>query len=248
MKKVFTLLLLLAMVFLASCGATATEGSSPGLSGESSDANVIIMDAAYRTYPDAKSLLNEADRVFAGKITQIDFAVLDMRTGEAPIKSDPDASPALFSIYSIEINASYKGERQDSIKLFVDSGVPNYRMEEQIELLQDTFLAEAAREQKEVPVLRDMPTLAIGKTYLFVTKNATVEGYVFPMFPRQSIYDLDNPFELHHSDLTAQKVISSSGKENWDSFWGDWQRSHPGWEHQLDKDLVAQALAEVARG
>jgi len=223
MKKVFSLLLLLAMALCASCGKPATEESDSDVPENDGNPHAIEMIVDYfSVYPDAESVVAEADRVFIGKITSIDFVVLDLLTGEPPTEETSINHRELHSIYTLETSTHYKGESQATVEFLTMGGVPDYRMEEQIDLLQNTSYAVFSKAHNVVPVVHNMPSLVLGKTYLFAVKNM-YDGYVGLFSLQHCIYDLDDPYKLHGDEITAKKVISNFGTGEWLSFWFDWK-------------------------
>ena len=223
MKKVFSRLLLLAMTLCAACGVTATQQSDANVPESGGNSNGIEMMVDYFTpCPDAESLVDQADRVFIGKIASIDFVLLDLLTGKPATEETAINHRELHSIYTLETSTHYKGASQATVEFLAMGGVQDYRMEEQIALLQSTSHAVFSKAHNVVPVVHNMPSLVIGKTYLFAVKNA-VDNYVSLFSLQHCIYDLDDPYKLHGNEITAKQVIASFGTGKWLSFWFDWK-------------------------
>lgn len=135
----------------------------------------------YPYYNTVSDLANKANQVFSGKVTNISFEMLDLRTMQ-PVKADEDSQRAMIcTIYEIEAEEVYAGT-PTIVKLRIEGGIPSSLEQEQITLLgSDT-----------IPVMEGAPVLEVGSNYLFALYHEDGSEYSSILNPMQSIYTEDN--------------------------------------------------------
>ncbi|MCL2072236.1 MAG: hypothetical protein FWH07_08445 [Oscillospiraceae bacterium] len=266
MKKL--LCTLLSLTTLAACSSTEDYDNS-NQAGEINVSEVIFeteetagevqygsIHSDWVMWESAEGLVRDKDTdfVITAKVTDISFRVADSRTGYPPEEGakerydeyygqvvEPWRVFDLFTVYDIETIATYKGEGVSPTQILMVGGMKDVFVEEQLAVIKeygiDCILVHEGENN----------TLKIGETYLFVLKQFD-EFSSSPRNPDQCIYNLDNPFArtapVGYPDITAKDIISTFGKDKWDTFWADWQRSNPDWESRLDVAAVERALAE----
>jgi len=145
----------------------------------------------YGTIPD---LTAKANQVFGGKVNNISFAMMDMRTMQ-PLKNGEDSQWAmLFTIYEIEAEEVYAGS-PTIVKLRIEGGIPNRYEMEQTSLLGN----------ERIPVMEDAPVLNIGTKYVFALYHADGAEYSSILNPMQSIYNENNE---QSGGFSASEIIS----------------------------------------
>ena len=93
------------------------------------------------TFGTAAELVNTATNVFSGKVVDISFDVLDYEKGIPDMNGSSDNyHREIFTVYTIEVQKNYKGDIGETMKLYVEGGLPGYREEEQCQLVQDANL------------------------------------------------------------------------------------------------------------
>ena len=168
-KKWFFLIILVFIGSFAACRAVA-------------------IDADYPTYDSAQDLVDQADLIFSGRLEEISYEVLDVRT-EKEKDSEVGLSESQglpYTIYKIRVEEIYKGSSDETyISIKCLGGEVNnveYVSEEKIVLKEDT-------------------------SYLFLTK--TYENtYPSLLNITQSTYDMNNPSMVSEEvDITLSDIL-----------------------------------------
>ncbi len=148
----------------------------------------------YPYYNTVSDLANKANQVFSGKVTNISFEMLDLRTMQ-PVKADEDSQRAMIcTIYEIEAEEVYAGT-PTIVKLRIEGGIPSSFEQEQITLLgSDT-----------IPVMEGAPVLEVGSNYLFALYHEDGSEYSSILNPMQSIYTEDN---VNTDGVSGADIIS----------------------------------------
>jgi len=214
-------------------------------------------EALYPSRKDAREVIERADIVVVGRVSNISFQVLDQTTALMPTEESDPMDRRLCTIYDIEVATLYKGEIQKPLQIRVDGGLKGYRVREQLGLMNKM----EAWPSDGILVQSQMPKIEEGNSYLFALVQFET-GIPTNMNPDQSIFNLRNPFTKkasgnHETDesyyakttdengrplMSARDVISAFGQEKWDEFWVQWQKDNPKWETWIDKDAVQSAL------
>jgi len=198
------------------------------------------MNACWPLYRNARELIQNAEVVYIGKVTDVSFEVLNMSTLEPVDETTPDYLRRLMTIYEVEVITPYKGITETTTKFRVSGGMIDYRVEEQLELIQNkkAFLWE----YNHIPVYIGFEDFQceIGKTSLFVLRQFEV-GAPTILNPHQSVFSLENPkrkqtirdygkeyFKGSKDDygypmISPKDVISEFGKDKWIKFWKQWK-------------------------
>ena len=259
-KKTALILVIILAFLLTSCA----PNTNPDLTADqpevtNAEARYSTMNACWSSYADAEKLVESADIVIAGIITDISFQVLDAKTALPPDEKTREENRWLHTIYDIDVITNYKGDMPNPAQIRIEGGVRDYRTEEQLALIKEMN----AWPNDSIPTYgSEMPEIKIGETYLFALCTFDT-GLPTNLIPQQSIYNLQDPFQKHTLDgrdvdtkyissrtnqygspiISAKDVISVFGQDKWDAFWAQWQKDNPGWESRLDKAAVEKALA-----
>ena len=266
MKKLLCILLGSTIVVLSACSKNSVKINDPATIQENDSiiVNYVISETSYRSYNTAQELIESADIAIVGRVSGISFEVLDITSGHPPDEKSKMENYQLFTIYDVDIITTYKSEISDNVRFMIGGGVKDYRVEEQLELVKK----KNAQPNDSILLQANIPEIEIGGTYLFTLRDTVLKGFkdTLPviMIPQQSIHNLDNPFRKNtlsghelgadyyardvqeNGDpiISAKDIISTFGKDKWEAFWADWQRSNPDWESRLDVAAVERALAE----
>lgn len=242
MKK--TLSLLLCVVLLCSMAACATKDHDHNNMNENNnqielpEGPYVINSADWPIYDSAESLTDVADLVFIGRITEIEFQVLDSATALPISESTSEYARALYTIYNVEVLTTYKGDTTNISKVRVMGGLVGYEVEKQLQVMEEgkTF----ARENG-IPIWDSYQKVQgeVGESYLFVLKQFDT-GYPTIINLEQAIYNLDDPTQkrtigdnktLYYSGekdeynnplISVNDIISVFGKDALSSFTEKW--------------------------
>ena len=200
----------------------------------------VITTSDWPLYSSAKDLINNADLVFIGKITGIDFDVLDSSTALPVSENTPNYARQLYTIYTVEISQTYKGDTTDVTKIRVMGGVVDYNIDTQLEVME---IGNAFGKENGIPILDNYYKVQckIGNSYLFTLRQFET-GYPTIMNVDQSVFDLNDPTRkqtignnpnVYYSGskdeyncplISAKDVIMEFGKKEWTSFNKKWKQ------------------------
>ena len=183
----------------------------------------------WHVYNKASDLIESADLVFVGKITGIDFQVLDNRTALPPSVDTPDIARQLYTVYNVEVITSYKGDTSNITNIRVSGGMVDYRVEEQLEIMERD---KALGWEIGIPIWQSYKKTqcAIGEYCLFALCRFET-GAPTILNPWQSIYKLDDPSKKqgigskdnYSSMLSAKDIIKEFGFGKWIAFYTQWK-------------------------
>ena len=149
MKHIFKMVMVFVLTFTCLCSCAApvhgngelpydTATFSPDTVSKVQD---VMATIDWETFGTAAELVNTATNVFSGKVVDISFDVLDREKGIPDMNGSSDNfSHDVFTVYTIEVRKNYKGDIGETMKLYVEGGLPGYREEEQCQLVQDANL------------------------------------------------------------------------------------------------------------
>lgn len=181
----------------------------------------VLTHADWPIYGDGEALAEQGDLIFAGRVTAIGFQVLDLKTALPATEETKPADRRLYTIYTVEVLESYKGEPGTSLKVRIMGGMAGYEVEKQLEVMESGMVY--GREDG-IPLLEDYRNLRcdVGGAYLFVlaafeTCDPTI------LNPCQSIFDLREPETAHSVGgkpplISAKDVILEFGMGAWNRF------------------------------
>ena len=200
----------------------------------------VITTSDWPLYSSAKDLINNADLVFIGKITGIDFDVLDSSNALPVSETTPHYARQLYTIYTVEISQTYKGDTTDITKIRIMGGVVDYNIDTQLEVME---IGNAFAKENGIPILDNYYKVQckIGNSYIFTLRQFET-GYPTIMNVDQSVFDLNDPTRkqtignnpnVYYSGskdeyncplISAKDVIMEFGKKEWTSFNEKWEQ------------------------
>ena len=218
MKKLSTILLvILAMtIILSSC---------------SPDVNYIKSEILWTFYSDANKLVNAADLVFIGKLTDISFSALDANTGLEVTEETEDTNRWLFTLYHFDVIETYKGDTSQVTYFMRDGGLEDYKTNEQLKVMKENNVY---RWEEGIHVLDYDNEYKIGETYLFaLCKREGIQPIWLNLY--QSLYNINDPLKKlsHKSDkvyytedkdeygepiISLKEIVLEFGEEKWNEF------------------------------
>ncbi len=119
------------------------------------------MTGDWVVYSSPEELVDAAQIICAGKVTDISFALLDNMTMRER-SDDFYEMCSLFTIYEVEVTKEYKNFTDDNkLRFAVRGGMEGYKVEEQAAL-------SAKTSDKAILVMDHHPEIEIGEEYLFI--------------------------------------------------------------------------------
>lgn len=151
-----------------------------------SDYPILNFHPDWPSYNTAEEIVKAATNIYSGTVIEISFSIVDMKTGS--VDEDPKStstSRMLYTIYTVEVQESYKGDNASKIKICKTGGLNNYRVKEQYDLMN---ISGMLSQYSGIPVCDDECSLAVGKEYLFCTSR-TAGDFDYIINPTQFAYD-----------------------------------------------------------
>ncbi|MDE6732981.1 MAG: hypothetical protein K2J77_08920 [Oscillospiraceae bacterium] len=164
-----------AAVGVVFAGFKLFGGEKPGFApalGDSSTLTGIYSDVSFDAscyshfmadwvvYDTPEELVNAAQIICTGKVTDISFALLDNMTMRER-SDDFYEMCSLFTIYEVETTGRFKGDVPEKLRFAVRGGLEGYKVEEQLALSEKLG-------DKTILVMDHHPEIEIGEEYLFI--------------------------------------------------------------------------------
>ena len=207
MKKVLSLLILFALLICVCCAACANAPFKQ----ESTESYPLPDDIKFTyalydwpSYTSFQALSDVATDIYEGKVTNIFFDILDGSTGKS-VKNKKVTDTAhlwLNTVYEIEVATSYKGAKTSKMYICVDTGLEDYQVAEQYNLLMSAGIY---REEFGIQVMLGFEPLELGETYLFFTAERGGD-YQYIVNPDQFAYnatDRKGKVGFEYADIKA---------------------------------------------
>ena len=259
MKKILLIVLSLS-VLLCSCvspleiGDTESTGTAennplssydePTDTTENTQDNEVkysSMSADWPMYSNSQELIDSANVVYIGKVTDISFHVLDATNATPATDATPVRHRELYTIYDVEITQSYKGENSGTSKIRIMGGLENYKVDQQVQLMVQKDIYD---KDFGIPIWGDTnkTKCEIGQTYLFVLYQFET-GLPTILNLEQSVFGLDDPTKkqtIGNNDkdyysgdvdefgkplISVKDILTTFGQDKWDEFYKQWESS-----------------------
>lgn len=236
MKKINLVVLsfVLLMIILSSCasnsngkddfGESATHSSNISSDLQETEGNekvpYLSMSADWPVYFSSEELIEQADIVFTGKVTEISFAVLDSTNGLPVTTSTEKHNRNLYTLYHVDVIDSYKGVSTKTLTFMVDGGLSNYNESTQMKLMKDN---DARFADEGIPIWDGYDGYEVGKSYLFLL-SAVENTYPVLINIEQSVYPLnelsiEDVTEMsRNNDISPLNLIKAFGDDKMSSF------------------------------
>lgn len=207
MRKVFCLLILFALLIcvgFAACANTPLENESAESYEVPDDIKFTYMSPDWPGYTSFQALSDVATDIYEGKVTNIFFDILDSRTGKS-VKNEKVTDTAhlwLHTVYEVAVATSYKGAKTNKMFICVDTGLEDYQVAEQYNLLMSAGIY---REEFGIQVMLGFEPLELDKTYLFFTAERGGD-YQYIVNPDQFAYnatDRKGKVGFEYADIKA---------------------------------------------
>lgn len=119
-------------------------------------------------YNTLQSLCEAATDIFEGKVSDVFFKIIDMRSGKVvdDKKVDDKTYLRLYTVYEIDVTDSYKKAESNKMYVCVSTGFEGYKEAEQRDLMKSAGIY---NESTGIQVVREFRHLQIGQSYLFLT-------------------------------------------------------------------------------
>lgn len=223
MKKILLCILSLVILAMTFCGCSQHESNDHNDFDMSKNTNSPVLDGAtqynpkithlhadWPSYDSIATLVDVADNVFEGKITNIDFDIVDIYTGESAKPEDDVSRLQLYTIYEVDIIDVYKGANADKAYIMVMGGMAGYKENEQCKAM-DKF--GIFNEDIGISVLDNVDSLKIGDSYLFLT-NLNTSKYHTIVNNTQFAYNINNSSQPTAFAYESIKKYVSEIKKN----------------------------------
>ena len=149
----------------------------------------ILVHADYPVYNSTEEIANAATNIYVGTVKDISFEVIDMKTGKADNSSESlSTSRMLYTVYTISVTDSIKGDNPEEIKICTLGGIAGYNEENQFNKLRSSGLL---TKYNGIPITKSKCSLAVGNKYLFCTSR-TVGDYDFVINLTQFAHRIDS--------------------------------------------------------
>ena len=161
--------------------------SDDTIEAESSAYHTVLTHLDYPSYSSASEVAKAAENVYTGTVTDISFEIIYMQTGETVDTGDSsEASRMLYTVYTVQLTDSFKGENPEVIKIYRIGGLIGYKEADQYNMIEKSGLLD---EYHGIPVTTDADAskLTVGAQYLFCTVRP-VDGHDVPINPTQFAY------------------------------------------------------------
>ena len=176
MKKIISIIVAILTIFAFGCSVSPENNNSSGK--ESTDAQdisseyqIVKLHADWPIYGTSQGIVEASTNIYSGKVTNISFCIIDMTTGEPDNQPESiSTSHMLYTIYTIAVTESYKGQNLSEIKIKKIGGLPSYHAKEQYELMESSGMLS---KYNGIPVIDGGKTLDEGEEYLFCTERTT---------------------------------------------------------------------------
>ncbi len=237
MKKYFLVLLAALCIVMSACASVSpsdetadkTTTAAPGGDDDRENPNISYsyMRASWPIYSCSEELIDAADAVFLGKVTDISFAVLNVTNGMPVTDSTDLTARELYTLYKFDILTVYKGDVSGRTHIKVMGGVQNYNEDHQIELLRENGLIS---QNNTIPIFvndyGDTIDIQVGKTYLFAMSSSENESLFNIMNMDQSVFKLDSPTQAPQLQIFSLKdVLTEFGNDKWEEFYQNWSEN-----------------------
>ena len=237
MKKYFLVLLVALCIVMSACASVSpsdetadkTTTAAPGGDDDRENPNISYsyMRASWPIYSCSEELIDAADAVFLGKVTDISFAVLNVTNGMPVTDSTDLTARELYTLYKFDILTVYKGDVSGRTHIKVMGGVQNYNEDHQIELLRENGLIS---QNNTIPIFvndyGDTIDIQVGKTYLFAMSSSENESLFNIMNMDQSVFKLDSPTQAPQLQIFSLKdVLTEFGNDKWEEFYQNWSEN-----------------------
>lgn len=160
-----------------------------------------VVNADWPVYKTAEEIIDASTNIFTGVVSDISFAVIDLKTGKTVDPAEEGtASAMLHTVYTVTVGERRKGTVAEETKICKIGGLKGYNETEQAELL----IASGLAADGSAPVIcvgdDDDCTVAIGQEYLFCTSSTSGD-----------FEHIINPWQFaHRLDSENAKLIENS--------------------------------------
>lgn len=190
MKKLISLCVMSFVILLFGCTALPNDKPNSKLSNENSSvANnqstnhsgvgnnpssylFISVHVAYPVYDSVEEIANAATNIYIGTVKNISYEIVDMENEK--IDNSPksqSSSRMLYTIYTVSVKTSLKGDNSSEIKIGRIGGLVGYNEAEQYRKMKESGLLSKYNGIPMGSVTDDSINLSIGGEYLFCTSR-----------------------------------------------------------------------------
>lgn len=176
---------------LTDCTDETTSADTPET--DHSAYRAVLISYDYPSYSTVAEVAEAATDIYIGTVTGISFEIIDMNVGDAYSTTDSaNTSRMLYTVYTVQPSASFKGGNTDEIKIYQIGGMIGYEEALQYSMIEKSGLSD---KYHGIPVAAGTVTnkLTIGARYLFCTIQ-TAKDHNVPINPAQFAYDAPSAY------------------------------------------------------
>lgn len=166
--------IVLAAVVMAGCTHSLSPAVPDDLKNEiqASTFPTVSVHVGYPSYSSADEIVDAATNIYVGTVKEITFEVIDTKTGkDDPSPESISASRMFYTVYTVSVTESVKGDSPSEIKIRRVGGIVGYREDVQYDKLVSSGLTEQYNGIPVISETEDVCSLAVGNKYLFCTSR-----------------------------------------------------------------------------
>ena len=122
--------IVLAAVVMAGCTHSLSPAVPDDLKNEiqASTFPTVSVHVGYPSYSSADEIVDAATNIYVGPVKEITFEVIDTKTGkDDPSPESISASRMFYTVYTVSVTESVKGDSPSEIKIRRVGGIVGYR-------------------------------------------------------------------------------------------------------------------------
>ncbi len=129
----------------------------------------ISLHADYPEYDNIESVSNAATNIYIGTVKDISYEIIDMKTGKVDNSAESQSSSRmLYTIYTVSVTTSLKGENPSEIKIRRIGGLIGCNETDQYEKMEKSGLLS---KYNGIPIVDKSVTLNVDDEYIFCTQR-----------------------------------------------------------------------------
>ena len=164
----------LAAVVMTGCTHSLSTEVPDDLKNEiqASTFPTVSVHVSYPSYSSADEIVDAATNIYVGTVKEITFEVIDTKTGKDDHSQESlSASRMFYTVYTVSVTESVKGDNPSEIKIRRVGGIVGYREDVQYDKLVSSGLTEQYNGIPVISETEDVCSLAVGNKYLFCTSR-----------------------------------------------------------------------------
>ncbi len=205
MKTKFFVMLTISVLLFSSLTGCSYEENINSNSNVEKNVEISYVEFDWPYYNTLEALSERATNIYEGKVVNIFFDIVDIRSGKSVKGKEITETRNIFikTVYEIKTTAFYKGNKSSRMYIGITSGMESYKISEQISLWESVGI-----ESGSISVAIGFNPLELGETYLFFTRTGggDYENIVnFDQFAYNENYQKDYCFSYSEAKEFVKK-------------------------------------------